>query len=112
MRSEHVLLARCQLRSTCLAPLQGEVVDRALQYDDARPQAICAFLAASAAAQAPLLVDLTDGEVHHLLRLEGNELFVYEDCGPQQVSMQAFHQVVSVSIHADGRPMALRILAA
>lgn len=42
------------------------------------------MLAAHAMCQLPLDVDLTDGKQHHLLRLRGDLLFVYEGCMPTQ----------------------------
>ena len=65
--------------------LQANIVDRTLNFDDGRAQVICAVLAGAALCQTPLVMDLTDGEVHHLLRLEGQELVVYRDCTPKQV---------------------------
>ena len=49
------------------------------------PQVICCLLAAHAMCQLPLDLDLTDGQQHHLLRLRGDLLLVYEGCTPTQV---------------------------
>ncbi len=48
-------------------------------------QAVAAFLGACAYNVFPLIMDLTDGEVHHLLQLQGTELFEWTNLKPQQV---------------------------
>ena len=35
--------------------------------------------------QLPMDMGLTDDKQHHLLRLRGNQLLVYENCTPKQV---------------------------
>ena len=77
--------------------LQASIVDRSLAFDDGRAHVICAVLAGAALCQTPLLMDLTDGEVHHLLRLQGQELVVHPDCSPKQV-MQKPHIVSSTPL--------------
>lgn len=82
--------------------LQANIVNRALAFDDGRAQVICAVLAGAALCQTPLLMDLTDGEVHHLLRLQGQELVVFQDCTPKQVMLQAYNGKVSSFWNASG----------
>lgn len=65
--------------------LQANLVDRPLKFEDDRAQAVCVIIAAAAVCQTPVLVDLTDGELHNLLLLEGDALRVYQDCSPRQV---------------------------
>ena len=55
-------------------------------FEEGRRQVICCLLAAHAMCQLPLDLDLTDGKQHHLLRLRGDQLLVYEGCTPKQVS--------------------------
>jgi len=47
-------------------------------------QAVTAFIGACAYNVFPLIMDLTDGEVHHLLHLKGVELFEWTNLKPQQ----------------------------
>lgn len=49
-----------------------------------RGQCVSSCLGAYAYNRFPLLLDLTDGEVHHMLRVHGNELIVWECLMPQQ----------------------------
>ena len=66
--------------------VQAEVATpRQYSFNEGRGQVVCCLLAAHAMCQLPLDVDLTDGKVHHLLRLRGNLLLVYEGCTPKQV---------------------------
>jgi hypothetical protein len=50
-------------------------------------QAVTAFIGACAYNAFPLIMDLTDGEVHHLLQLKGTELLEWTNLEPQQVWM-------------------------
>lgn len=68
--------------------LQADLVDRPLKFEDDRAQAVCVFIAAAAVCQTPILVDLTDGELHNLLQLKGNALLKYENCSPRQVMLK------------------------
>ena len=54
-------------------------------FNEGRGQVVCCLLAAHAMCQLPLDLDLTDGKQHHLLRLRGDLLLVYEGCTPTQV---------------------------
>ena len=45
-------------------------------------QAVMALLAAHALNNYPVLLDLTDGVVHHLLQLMGTSLIAWEDLTP------------------------------
>ncbi|KAK9787008.1 hypothetical protein WJX73_000191 [Symbiochloris irregularis] len=63
---------------------QARISDGPLTFEDGRAQVVCAALAGAALSQTPLLMDLTDGTVHHLLQLRGDELVVYQHCSPQQ----------------------------
>ncbi|DBA72461.1 TPA: hypothetical protein ACH3X2_010484 [Trebouxia sp. C0005] len=66
--------------------LQAEVTaPRQYSFKEGRGQVICCLLAAHAMCQLPLDLDLTDGKQHHLLRLRGDLLLVYEGCTPTQV---------------------------
>ena len=47
-------------------------------------QAVAAMLGAYAYNQYPLLMDLTDGKVHHLLQVVGSELFEWVDLTSRQ----------------------------
>ena len=47
-------------------------------------QAVMALLAAHALNNYPVLLDLTDGVVHHLLQLTGTSLIAWEDLTRQQ----------------------------
>ena len=49
-----------------------------------RGQCIISCLGAYAYNRFPLLLDLTDGEVHHLLQVRGNTLVIWENITPQQ----------------------------
>ncbi|KAK9824895.1 hypothetical protein WJX74_004024 [Apatococcus lobatus] len=60
-----------------------------LQSGSGRPQAICALLAAHVVTQVPMLADLTDGTVHHLLLMNGGELITYSSCRP----LQAYYKI-------------------
>ncbi len=66
--------------------VQADVASpRQYSFDEGRGQAVCCLLAAHAMSQLPLDLDLTDGKQHHLLRLRGDMLLVYEGCTPKQV---------------------------
>lgn len=66
--------------------MQAEVAaPRPYTFEEGRDQAVCCLLAAHQLCQLPLDLDLTDGKHHHLLRLRGDFLLVYEDCTPTQV---------------------------
>lgn len=66
--------------------VQAEVaVPRQYSFKEGRGQVVCCLLAAHAMCQLPLDLDLTDGKQHHLLRLRGDLLLVYEGCTPTQV---------------------------
>ena len=58
---------------------------RQYSFKEGRGQVVCSLLAAHAMCQLPLDLDLTDGNQHHLLRLRGDLLIVYEGCTPTQV---------------------------
>ena len=65
---------------------QAEVATpRQYLLNEGRGQVICCLLAVHAMCQLPLDLDLTDGKQHHLLRLRGDLLLVYEGCTPKQV---------------------------
>ena len=65
---------------------QAEVTEpRQYSFEEGRAQVVCCLLAAHAMCQLPLDLDLTDGKQHHLLRLRGDLLLVYEGCTPTQV---------------------------
>ena len=55
-------------------------------FKEGRGQVICCLLAAHKMCQLPLILDLTDGKHHHLLRLRDDQLLVYQGCTPAQVS--------------------------
>lgn len=63
----------------------GVATPRQDSFEDGRGPAVCCLLAARAMSQLPLDLDLTDGKQHHLLRLRGHMLLVYEGCTPKQV---------------------------
>ncbi len=66
--------------------VQAEVaVPRRYSFKEGRGQVVCCLLAAHAMSQLSLDLDLTDGKQHHLLRLRGDLLLVYEGCMPTQV---------------------------
>ena len=66
--------------------VQAEVATpRQYSFEEGRGQVVCCLLAAHAMCQLPLDLDLTDGKQHHLLRLRGDMLLVYEGCTPKQV---------------------------
>ena len=66
--------------------VQAEVAaPRQYSFKEGRGQVVCCLLAAHAMCQLPLDLDLTDGQQHHLLRLRGDLLLVYEGCTPTQV---------------------------
>ena len=66
--------------------VQAEVAaPRQYSFKEGRGQVVCCLLAAHAMCQLPLDLDLTDGKQHHLLRLRGDLLLVYEGCTPTQV---------------------------
>lgn len=48
-------------------------------------QAVAALIGACAHNVFPVAMDLTDGEVHHLLQLKGDGLYEWTDLTPQQV---------------------------
>ena len=80
--------------------MQAEVATpRQYTFEEGRGQAVCCLLAAHAVCQLPLDLDLTDGKHHHLLRLRGDLLLVYEDCTPKQV-----RRLVQVSCQAAFKP--------
>lgn len=67
--------------------MQADVATpRQYTFKEGRGQVVCCLLAAHAMCQLPLDLDLTDGTHHHLLRLRGDLLLVYEGCTPKQVS--------------------------
>ena len=68
--------------------LQADLVDRQLKFEDHCAQAVCVIIAAAAVCQTPVLVDLTDGELHNLLQLEGDALRLYQNCSPRQVMLK------------------------
>ncbi|KAK9866083.1 hypothetical protein WJX84_003349 [Apatococcus fuscideae] len=49
-----------------------------------RGQSVTSCVGAYAFNRAPLLLDLTDGNVHHLLQIHDEELVVWESLTPQQ----------------------------
>ena len=53
-------------------------------YNANRGQCITSCLGAYAYNRFPLLLDLTDGEVHHLLQVRGNTLVIWENISPHQ----------------------------
>ena len=66
--------------------MQADVATpRQYTFKEGRGQVVCCLLAAHAMCQLPLDLDLTDGTHHHLLRLRGGLLLVYEGCTPKQV---------------------------
>ena len=66
--------------------MQADVATpRQYTFKEGRGQVVCCLLAAHAMCQLPLDLDLTDGTRHHLLRLRGDLLLVYEGCTPKQV---------------------------
>ena len=70
------------------ACVQTEVAaPRQYSFKEGRGQVVCCLLAAHAMCQLPLDLDLTDGKQHHLLRLRGDLLLVYEGCTPTQVHL-------------------------
>ncbi|DBA84462.1 TPA: hypothetical protein ACH3X1_006089 [Trebouxia sp. C0004] len=75
--------------------LQAEVAaPRQYSFKEGRGQVVCCLLAAHAMCQLPLDLDLTDGQQHHLLRLRGDLLLVYEGCTPTQ----AYHEMADFLI--------------
>ena len=93
--------------------VQAEVATpRQYSFKEGRGQVICCLLAAHAMCQLPLDLDLTYGKQHHLLRLRGDLLLVYEGCTPKQVrqtyvssltsslqSIKTKHPLVSILMH-------------
>lgn len=66
----------------------GAGAEQGIQFAAAfKGQAVTALVGACAYNVLPLIMDLTDGEVHHLLHVKGNELFVWTDLEPRQVWM-------------------------
>jgi len=93
--------------------VQAEVATpRQYSFEEGRGQVVCCLLAAHAMCQLPLDLDLTDGKQHHLLRLRGDMLLVYEGCTPKQVrqiyvssltsslqSIKTKHHLSFISVH-------------
>ena len=78
------MLLHCYVLGFCM---QAEVgTPREYTFEEGQGQAVCCLLAAHAMCQPPLDLDVTDGKHHHLLRLRGHMLLVYEECTPKQVS--------------------------
>ena len=68
--------------------VQAEVAaPRQYSFKEGLGQVVCCLQAAHAMCQLPLDLDLTDGQQHHLLRLRGDLLLVYEGCTPTQVQL-------------------------
>jgi hypothetical protein len=55
----------------------------------AKGQSIAIVLGAMATCSWPVLVDLTDGQYHHLLTLKGNDLMVWQNLPPTK----AYHKI-------------------
>lgn len=58
-------------------------------------QSISAMLGAYAYNEFPLMVDLTDGVVHHLLQMRGSDLFVWSDLSPTQAYWKQAQMLLS-----------------
>ena len=58
---------------------------RQYTFKEGRAQVVRCLRAEHAMCQLTLDLDLTDGTHHHLLRLRGDSLLVYEGCTPKQV---------------------------
>ena len=83
--------------------VQAEVATpRQYSFKEGRGQVICCLLAAHAMCQLPLDLDLTDGKQHHLLRLRGDQLLVYEGCTPTQVCQTCciFHSLYVIGTNS------------
>lgn len=55
-----------------------------MQYSDHKGQGITIMLGAYAFNNYPLMMDLTDGVVHHLLHIRGIEVFVWKNLSATQ----------------------------
>ena len=67
-----------------------------------RGQAVAILIAAHATAQVPLDLDVTDGEVHTLLRLRSKQLVVYANLTSTQVELTP--HVMVFGLHDRARP--------
>ena len=67
-----------------------------------RGQAVAILIAAHASAQVPLDLDVTDGSVHTLLRLRGNQVVVYANLSSTQV--EPTPHVMVFCLHDMARP--------
>lgn len=60
-------------------------MDQAIKYaGQEKGQSIAIVLGTMATCSWPVLVDLTDGQRHHLLALKGDELLVWQDLKPTE----------------------------
>ena len=77
----------CVLMALCSAP-QNQRRPSAwpghVAFQMHRGQSVTSCVGAYAFNRAPLLLDLTDGNVHHLLQIHDEELVVWESLTPQQ----------------------------
>ena len=85
--------------------MQAEMAaPRPYTFKEGRGHVICCLLAAHAMCQLPMDMDLTDGKSHHLLRLRGDQLLVYEGCTPKQVlcslPWQSLYKLRKVTAHS------------
>ena len=73
-----------------------------------RGQCISSCLGAYAYNRFPLLLDLTDGEVHHMIRVSGSQLILWGDLTPQQAYYKQAEILKAASTSYPG--LALRTL--
>ena len=85
----------------CQQP-QGHDTAEALTYSgSAKGQSVIATLGAYAYNAWPLLLDLTDGEVHHLIMIRNDELIYWDDLTPQQAYVKQSQMLLSSPILSD-----------
>ena len=53
-------------------------------FSQHRGQSIAALLGATAYCMCPVMLDLTDGQIHHLLQIHDMELYVWKNLTPTQ----------------------------
>lgn len=81
---------------------------RHVAFSTHRGQCISSCLGAYAYNRFPLLLDLTDGEVHHMIRVNGSQLILWEGLSPQQAYYKQAEVLKAASTSYPG--LALRTL--
>ncbi|KAL0037971.1 hypothetical protein WJX79_007971 [Trebouxia sp. C0005] len=84
--------------------VQGQKSAGALPYSGSeKGQSVIATLGAYAYNAWPLLLDLTDGEVHHLIMIRNDELISWDNLTPQQAYAKQSEMVLSSATLVDRR---------